>query len=258
MRNCPLCAYDTSVTYMKPQAWNNRHGIELKKCKECAFVFSAASLCSYETVENTYEKYTKIDLLRLARQQRLPDLIHEIAQKARLTKGDVLDFGAGVGLAAVCLQEKGFTPYAVEASQAFLKFHKKLKITSAESLSALPVEKNRFDLILLKDVLEHVDHPVDLLQEILAYVKPSGYFYIRVPNVYHYQFHWSIDTKSHINHFSPQKLMDLMQAHGMKKVDFVGVYDISTRAGKLYNAVCWPMRQVVPLYHQISLLYQKA
>ena len=118
-------------------------------------------------------------------------------------------------------------------------------------------EKNSFDLVIMKDVLEHVDNPVELLQEVVSFVKPGGYFYIRVPNVYHYPFHWSIDTKSHVNHFSPHKLTALLNTHAMKRVDFVSVHDVSTRVGKLYNAFFWRLRSVIPLYHQISFLCQR-
>lgn len=257
MRNCPLCASTVAFTYMKPTAWNNRHGVELKKCSDCRFVFSAESLCDYVSVGNTHEQRDAQALLKLAQQQRLPQLMDEIVAKTRLQHGTTLDFGAGIGLASLCLQNKGFTTYAIEASERFLLAHKKFSIISAPSLAALPVKKNSFDLVLLKDVLEHVDNPVHLLQETVSYVKPSGYFYIRVPYVYHYNFHWSIDTKSHINHFTPAHLTELMARNQMKKVDFVGVYDISTQAGKLYNAIFWKMRHAIPLYHQISLLYQK-
>jgi len=257
MRKCPLCAFDVAVTYMKPSAWNNRHGIELKKCKECEFIFSAASLCDYVSVENKHEQRSRADLMKFAQQQKLPALVNEIVKKSQLKDGKVLDFGAGVGLASLCLQEKGFTTYAIEASQSFLEAHKKLEIASAQSLDSLQVQKNSFDLIIFKDVLEHVDNPIDLLQELLSYLKPSGYLYIRVPNVYHYRFHWSIDTKSHINHFSPKKLMNLLHENKMKKIDFIGVYDVSTTVGKVYNFIFWKARHLIPLYHQISLLYQK-
>jgi hypothetical protein len=96
------------------------------------------------------------------------------------------------------------------------------------------------------------------LQKVTSYVKPSGYFYIRVPNVFHYPFHWSIDTKSHVNHFSPKKLTSLLEKNNMKKVDFIGVYDISTKVGKIYNSVFWKMKHFLPMYHQISFLCQKA
>jgi 2-polyprenyl-3-methyl-5-hydroxy-6-metoxy-1,4-benzoquinol methylase len=257
MRNCPLCKASESSTYMKPSAWNNRHGIELRKCKQCRFVFSAVSIYEYISAGNQYLDKTKTDFVIQANKQRLPLLADEIVKKTRLNKGKVLDFGCGIGLLALCLQEKGFSTYGIEPSKICLERHKELNITSTDDMHHFEEEKNKFDLVIMKDVLEHVDHPVELLQKVTSFVKPGGYFYIRVPNVYHYPLHWSIDTKSHVNHFSPKKLSMLLEKNKMKKVDFIGVYDISTKVGKLYNSVFWKARYFLPMYHQISLLCQK-
>jgi len=51
--------------------------------------------------------------------------------------------------------------------------------------------------------------------------------------------------------------MQLLEQQGMRLVDFIAIYDISTFAGKCYNFVVWPLRRHLSLYHQISLLYQK-
>ncbi len=260
MRACPLCTSSDFSIYMKPTAWNNRHGIELRKCSNCRFVYSAVSTFDYSALghDTTAVRSSKRQLLSLAREQKLPELIEEIVEKAQVKNGKALDFGCGIGLSALCLQQKGFATYGIDKSDSYLEKHKELNIISAPDFATLHAEKNSFDLIIMKDVLEHVDNPTEVLQEVLHYLKPGGYFYIRVPNVYHYNFHWSIDTQSHINHFSPKKLTTLLAKNSMKKIDFIGVYDISTSVGKLYNFIFWKTRYFLPMYHQISLLYQKS
>jgi hypothetical protein len=78
-----------------------------------------------------------------------------------------------------------------------------------------------------------------------------------VPNVFHYYFHWAIDTKPHVNHFAPGQLERVLAKYGVRRVDFVTIRDISTTAGKLYNLIFWKTRKFIPMYHQISVLYQK-
>src|ERR1700690_612119 len=39
-----------------------------------------------------------------------------------------------------------------------------------------------FDLILALDVLEHVEHPMDLLKDLRAHLKPSGLLLVSVPS----------------------------------------------------------------------------
>lgn len=258
IRNCPLCKTDDSYTYMKSTAWNNRHGIELRKCKQCNFVFSAVSIFEYISAGNQYKNTTKQDMIAVANKQRLPLLADEVIKKTKQKSGKVLDFGCGIGLFALCMKERGFDTYGVEPSKVCLEKHKEFNIKSADDLDFFESEKNSFDIIIMKDVLEHVDNPAELLEKVLIYLKPSGYFYVRVPNVYHYPFHWSIDTKSHVNHFSPKQLLKLLDKNNMKKVDFVGVYDISTKVGELYNFVFWKTKHFLPMYHQISLLCQRS
>lgn len=258
MRKCPLCHEKNSSTYMKAQAWNNRHGVELKKCAHCAFVFSAVEACDYTGTGGSYVVQSKDELKSRARKEKLDILAQEIVQKTGLTPNSkTLDFGCGVGLFSLCFQEMGFKTYGIEASTHYLEKHKELSLSSAADFEQLKQEKGTFDLVVVKDVLEHVNHPQELLQEIISYLKPGGYLYIRVPNVYHYRFHWSIDTKSHVNHFSPHKLMRLAEKNMLKKIDFIGVYDVSTKVGKIYHFIFWKLRNILPLYHQISLLYQK-
>lgn len=259
IQHCPLCSNPEYSVHMKNDAWNNRHGVELRKCNACNYVFSAVSVFEYDSfsAQEAFQSQTKEELLKVAQQENLPALIDEIINKAGLSGGRTLDFGCGIGLNSLCLQEKGFATYGIELSEIYLEKHKHLNIISAKSLGDFNAQKETFDLVVMKDVLEHVNNPKELLSELLSFVKPGGYFYIRVPNVYHYPFHWSIDTKSHINHFSPQQLMNLLEQNGMEKVDFIGVYDISTAVGKLYNFIFWKLKHFVPMYHQISLLYRK-
>jgi 2-polyprenyl-3-methyl-5-hydroxy-6-metoxy-1,4-benzoquinol methylase len=242
---------------MRAHAWNNRTLVELKKCTQCRFVYSASFWGGYEDAGMQHNEKTKNDLLALANRERLPELADEILKKSGLKTGTVLDFGCGVGLFALCLQKKGFQVYGVEQARAYLQKHAQVGITSAPSLELTGLQKNSCDLLIIKDVLEHVDNPVAMLQEALAYLKPGGYLYLRVPNVHHYRFHWSVDTQFHVNHFSPKTVIGLLEKNGMKFTDFIDVYDISTRVGKLYHGIFWRTKKIFPLYHQISLLCQK-
>jgi SAM-dependent methyltransferase len=49
--------------------------------------------------------------------------------------------------------------------------------------SALPFQKNWFDMVMLHSVLEHLhDSPRELLNNLLELVKPTGFLFITVPN----------------------------------------------------------------------------
>jgi 2-polyprenyl-3-methyl-5-hydroxy-6-metoxy-1,4-benzoquinol methylase len=242
---------------MRADAWNNRAGVELKKCVPCGFVYSSSFFGGYEHAGLQHATKTKSDLFTLAQREQLPRLAQELVKKTGLHAGIALDFGCGVGLFALCLQECGFRVYGIEPSQAFLQKHTQVGISSATTLEMVGLAKESCDLVIIKDVLEHVDDPVRELQSALEYLKPGGFLYVRVPNRYHYPFHWSVDTKFHVNHFSPHTMRTLLEKNSVKIIDHIGVYDISTRVGKLYHAIFWRTKKFLPLYHQISLLCQK-
>jgi 2-polyprenyl-3-methyl-5-hydroxy-6-metoxy-1,4-benzoquinol methylase len=244
---------------MRRDAWNNRDRVELRRCRGCRFVYSALANFDYDafTCDDTYVSRNREGLLELARQDHIPELMDEVVAKARLSGGRVLDIGCGMGLAALYLQDKGFEVYGVEESRIYLEKHKELNLASASHVESLGLDKGGVDLLVMKDVLEHINDPRRMLDEVLSYVRPNGYLFLRVPNVFHYYFHWAIDTKSHVNHFAPGQLSRVLATYGLRRVDFVTIRDISTTAGKLYNFIFWRLRKLIPMYHQISVLYQK-
>lgn len=259
MRACPLCGNESSSTYMAADARKNRDGIELRKCRACDFVYSAKDEYSYgELFNDAFVDKSKEDLVRIAKSQGLDNLVAEIARKAGIGKdAKILDFGSGIGLMILMFQRLGFDAFAVEGSRKYIEKHESLGIKSFRSIEEAMSDHKSFDLVVIKDVLEHLSDPKRVLGELIACVKPGGYFYIRVPNVHAYRFHWSIDTQGHINHFTPKILIRLFEEEKMEKVDFVGVYDIRSLAGKLYHSIFWATRKLFPLYHQISLLFRR-
>src|ERR1035437_4431924 len=51
------------------------------------------------------------------------------------------------------------------------------------SLMDFPKQDQAYDLIILRHVLEHTHHPVDLVRDLAARLTPDGVIYIEVPNL---------------------------------------------------------------------------
>lgn len=51
-------------------------------------------------------------------------------------------------------------------------------------LDAIPVEDNRFDMVLLSQVLEHLPNPIDILRELHRILKPSSRLWLSAPLFY--------------------------------------------------------------------------
>ncbi len=90
------------------------------------------------------------------------------------------------------------------------------------SIGQLTEVSNRFDVVILTGVLEHLcdlDASLDIVARLL---KSCGQLYIEVPDATRYDHHFSAPfqffSMEHINYFSPRSLNNLMERHGFSVV----------------------------------------
>jgi len=256
-RACPICKKSESSVFMKENAYNNRDHVQLLKCSACGFVYSKSVTIDYKDFGKAASKQSISKLQELSLSQGIHELVSEIIDKTRVQQGKILDFGSGIGLLLRGFKDRGFDALGIEESKAFRNMNVNDGIASAKSLADMADQTGRFDLIVIKDVVEHLENPLETLSQLIAFLKPGGFLYIRVPNRYAYPFHWAVDTKGHVNHFTPAELKKILSDAGLKFHDYVKVGDITSLAGRLYDFVFWRLRHLLPMTHQISLLYKK-
>jgi len=96
----------------------------------------------------------------------------------------VLDVGCGIGRHLVALGTKPLR-VGVEISLGALK---RAQVLSNEVLLVqadayrLPFPSSFFDTVLSIDVIEHLEHPSDMLQEIFRILQPHGRLILQTPN----------------------------------------------------------------------------
>lgn len=92
----------------------------------------------------------------------------------------ILDAGAGE-----CQYQHLFA-YARYESVDFAKFEDAIygKLTYVSDLAALPMEDNRYDMVVCTQVLEHVPEPLIVLKELLRVLKPGGQLWLTSPFFY--------------------------------------------------------------------------
>jgi 2-polyprenyl-3-methyl-5-hydroxy-6-metoxy-1,4-benzoquinol methylase len=99
----------------------------------------------------------------------------------------VLDIGSGSGAIGAALKQKGVTNlHALETDLSAAQHTKDIYLRIETSLEAYAAEK--FDLIFLLDVLEHVTQPEKMYASALSLLNPDGRLLVSVPNV----THWSV------------------------------------------------------------------
>lgn len=112
----------------------------------------------------------------------------------------VLDIGSGFGEALMAIEQKrgivcGIEPDAqrVFLLNLFLK-EKGLNPEIVRSVGEyLPFKDEQFDIVHIRDVLEHVDSPKETLREASRVLKKGGHLLITAPNyLYPYEGHYGI------------------------------------------------------------------
>ena len=80
--------------------------------------------------------------------------------------------------------------WGIDNSTEAVRFSKKLgiKATVGNVEEKLPYTKNYFDIVIIKDVLEHVDDSVSLLKECRRVLNKNGYIVASVPNHFYFPF----------------------------------------------------------------------
>jgi len=116
---------------------------------------------------------------------RLPtrEMIREMQRLRRMLDMDkpaLLDYGSGFGRWARAAQAEGFSVHAYEPSQSRGE-EEEASFTIVHELASLG--KERFDVINLEQVLEHVPDPLTTLQGIHEWCLPHSVIRISVPNI---------------------------------------------------------------------------
>lgn len=151
--------------------------------------------------------------------------VEELLQVSNLQSGLAIELGCGEGLSTKRLADmlpKRMTLEASEYVKHQIPHAKKnnpgLKVTQ-ESVYELKHPDNKFDLVFLLEVLEHLDFPSMALQEIKRSLKPGGFLIIGVPREPLWRAlnmargkYWSDlgNTPGHLNHWSSRKLKQLL------------------------------------------------
>lgn len=82
-------------------------------------------------------------------------------------------------------------------------------------------KKEKYDLIILRHVLEHAHHPVELVKLLASLLSPEGILYIEVPNLKSgcakiFGKYWKgYYVPRHIFHFTKQSLSEVIQLAGV-------------------------------------------
>ena len=220
---CPLChngqhhAFDERLSFGTP--------VRYVICDRCGFVFQPVDKLpkemddfysvDYRLIYQGSEAPTTKD--RLIQSARAAHLIGLLDKQHIASFHRVMDVGSSAGIFMLKLQERyrckavGIEPGSAYRRQA--QDQELLVYPSLEAMSA--VETERFDLISLVHVLEHLIDPLETLARLRSdWLTPDGWLLLEVPNLY---VHDSLEL-AHLSAFSRHTLSEMVAQAGYQVV----------------------------------------
>lgn len=121
-------------------------------------------------------------------QQRIRFIVRFLTKK-HPTGAKVLDIGSAQGNISLLLSEKGrhFSCICYDLKEAFLryshlKYEKGIVYWVCGDAMSLPFKKNSFDVVILGEILEHLNEPLEILNQARLMLNARGMIVITTPN----------------------------------------------------------------------------
>jgi 2-polyprenyl-3-methyl-5-hydroxy-6-metoxy-1,4-benzoquinol methylase len=230
LSTCPVCQHSQWTEHFQCTDHTVSHEtFRLTKCTHCAFVAtnprpSDEQLPAFYKTQNyishTGKANSLIDRLYLfVRTYSLNWKLNLISQNNKPV-GHLLDYGCGTGDFLKVCHDQNINVAGVEPSDTARRLAaQKISAHLANTIDEIPDQK--FDVITLWHVLEHVPDLGQLLTKLKERLTEDGTLFIAVPNYQsydgkYYKHFWAgYDVPRHLWHFTQSSMTLLLSRHSM-------------------------------------------
>lgn len=236
LSSCPVCAHNQFENFLIGKDYLvTEESFCIVSCNQCGFKFtnprpSPEKLHEYYQSDEYISHQTKANnplswIYKLAR-------AHAIAKKLRwISELDVdgktmLDYGCGTGSFLKAAAKKGWTVTGIEPSDLAAKQAASKNIEIFGQIEGLEPNQ-KFNIITLWHVLEHVPDLNPILEKLKSKISPKGCMIIAVPNSDSYDaskygaFWAAYDLPRHLYHFTKASMKRLLKKHQLKLEDTI-------------------------------------
>ncbi len=227
---CNVCGNSDSenfeLKYQKPE-------YAVVSCNSCSFYF----IPPYYRKKIKYEQYKNRQVSDAVRagnnwiKVQRHKLRFQFIRKYVKT-GKLFDLGAGWGHFLLAGKELGFDIYGIEISEEpYLYCVNDLKLPVDHIDFFQMDESNKFDVLTMWDVLEHIDESNKFLAKCSSLVKPGGYLFLQVPQIdsfiaRRYKGNWKMMGLDHVNYFGKDTIKSILKQHGFEVLEIKSSFEI--------------------------------
>lgn len=222
---CPLCRSYKQKNLLHLNAGNLDHSklyknIRINVCENCGHVYNNITPIEMKNLMDYYnEEYAPANLsLKVgdrpgSKNSWRYDQIYETMEPYINVDSKILDIGCAMGGFLDYLSDKGYKNlFGVDVINDYVKIAK--HNVSLGTVYSIPFKEHVFDVVVLDQVLEHLEDPVKALKEIKRVLKPEGIVCVGVPDASEYinyvffDYYWFL-MREHIQHFDLKHLQML-------------------------------------------------
>jgi SAM-dependent methyltransferase len=142
-------------------------------------------------------------------------------------EGSIIDIGCGRGDMLKAFHKEGISVTGTDISPSSMDACKPhlVKVCDIEKVS-LPFQKNEFDYVFSKSVIEHLNNPMNFFTQALHVLKPEGTVVIMTPSWVHTAWGPFYLDYTHVTPFTQPSLRDAMVMAGFEDVEVIHFHQL--------------------------------
>ena len=229
---CPNCNSQRFERYLECIDFTvTKETFTLVNCIQCGFKFTNPRPSAKE-IDKYYDSEDYIShsntakgiinkIYHLVKTRAIKKKIHLIEDLNPSSK-DILDIGCGAGSFLKGINDTGWTTTGIEPSKKTRNYCTDILNLNVLDEPFLKSTNNKYSIITMWHVLEHVHELNARIEEIYRLLNPGGYAIIAVPNylskdAVKYEEYWAAyDVPRHLYHFSADIMKSLFTKHKLK------------------------------------------
>lgn len=175
------------------------------------------------------------------------------------SKKTLLDIGCGSGEFLLRARECGYIGYGIDFDPTTIEIAKSIGLNVEVNDIANFKSDELFDVAILSHVIEHVENPKEMIQEIYKRLSPGGYFYIATPNFHSagrkiFKNNWrGIDAPRHMHFFNKKNLKIILKKSGFTNLK--QVYDLPQSIGIIKSSIAMDASSKLNFFDYLKYLY---